>query len=158
MFTLHSFTLLSICLYFVAFTGWICYQSSQMKGASPLFEETFSEKIAETLSSRKPERLPPADQASLSLVVAPTKPNRSPASVFANQTDCIDALVSSPMPDDNYMITTECIIFTGTKEECAGFLEDRGIIPFEDTIEPFDIRLQTKMNELGVRVFRRNLC
>ncbi len=112
----------------------------------------------EPQTKAKPERLPSVDQTSLSLVVAPNKPNRSPVSVFANKADCIDALVSSPIPDDSYMITTECIIFTGTKEECADFLEYRGIIPFEDTIEPFDIRLQTKMNELGVRVFRRNLC
>ncbi len=103
------------------------------------------------------ERPAPASQTSLSLVVSPPPPRRHYSSVFPRQSDCIDAIISSPIPDDSYMITTECIIFTGTREECADFLEDRGIIPFEDTIEPFDARLQTKMNELGVRVFRRNL-
>lgn len=99
-----------------------------------------------------------SEQTSLSLVVAPTRSKRPHYSLLPQNSDCIDAIVSSPTPDDSFMITTECIIFTGTKDECADFLEDRGIIPFEDTIEPFDNRLQAKMNELGVRVFRRNLC
>jgi hypothetical protein len=143
MLTFQSLLLLVICAGLGAVVSWLY---GKIKGLS------FQPQVKATR-----ERLPSVDQTILSLVVAPTKPNRSPASPFAHQSDCIEALVSSPLPDDSYMITTECIIFSGTREECADFLDDRGIIPFEDTIEPFDARLQNKMNELGVRVFRRNL-
>jgi hypothetical protein len=141
--TIESLLLLVIFVGLGAVVSWLY---SQVRGLS--FKPQFK---------AKRERFPSVDQASLSLVVAPTKPTRSRTSLFAHKSDCIDALVSSPIPDDSYMITTECIIFSGTREECADFLENRGIIPFEDTIEPFDARLQNKMNELGVRVFRRNL-
>ena len=143
VFTFKSLLLLVICAGLGAVVSWLY---SQLKDFS------FQPKV-----KANRERLPSEEQTSVSLVVAPTKPNRSASSLLARQSDCIDAIVSSPIPDDSYMITTECIIFSGTSEECADFLEDRGIIPFEDTIEPFDARLQVKMNELGVRVFRRNL-
>jgi hypothetical protein len=141
--TIESLLLLVICAGLGAVVSWLY---SRIKDLS-----------SQPQAKAKRERLPSLDQTSLSLVVAPTMPNRSRASLLAHQSDCIDALVSSPIPDDSYMITTECIIFSGTREQCADFLENRGIIPFEDTIEPFDARLQNKMNELGVRVFRRNL-
>jgi hypothetical protein len=156
--TVESLLPLIICVGAAASIGWLFGQAK--KGVRNRFSSIGAGNLPSrgTLPSRKPERLPSTDQTSLSLVVAPPRPHRSPVSPFASQSDCIDAIVSSPIPDDSYMITSECIIFAGTKEECADFLEDRGIIPFEDTIEPFDIRLQSKMNELGVRVFRRNLC
>lgn len=153
--TVESLLPLIICVGAAASIAWL-----SKKGVRNRFSSIAAGTLPSrsTLPSRKPQRIPSADQTSLSLVVAPPRPQRSPASPFASQSDCIDAIVSSPIPDDSYMITSECIIFTGTKEECADFLEERGIIPFEDTIEPFDVRLQSKMNELGVRVFRRNLC
>lgn len=141
--TVESLLIFVISVGTIAVVSWLYEQARDFFRQPPI-----------TAEKRRPA---PGNQASLSLVVSPSPPRRQFASVFPRHSDCINAIISSPPPNDSYMITTECIIFTGTREECADFLEDRGIIPFEDTIEPFDSRLQTKMHELGVRVFRRNL-
>jgi hypothetical protein len=42
---------------------------------------------------------------------------------------------------ERFMICNEQVVFTGTFDDCVQFLEKRGILVFQDLIEPLDSRV-----------------